>query len=693
MKAREELRRAEPALERERSHAAGPAGLSPVSLLQMQRTAGNHAVQRILSRPAGRVLARRPYVVQAAYMSGDMFGIAASLVLDQALGVLILKETDPQFAGKREDQSDLYKELYEASLRRSEVSDEVIQRRVKVVSVADTRAYFKDLTGQAPTQTAAIRNAAGLDDRDFFRAPGYATGQVGQKFAEGPGAARGAVAHAFKAAGPTNQQMQQFLTNKGILRNQKYALLWIRLSGKRKSGGAHPELDTSIEGVRELKAAIIAETGRQVVLVGDRPGKVDVLQNAIDMIEFWKKPPFAAFEGLAGRQAQLKLFDYMVQNGYDLVSIGMRSGAMEGPALLGVPTVYIEDAGNVQHERMEKWKGKVPGWTQASLAGLPTRTGKHYKGAGADVPSLERATNDAIGAVAGKNNEGFMRTRDRLQGAYTANYATFQRNFIVASMNPWRLPRWVTNYDIFVSRYAAADEYANWWEALQDLLADWHASHGAELAALTALGPFEQRIAALTGRGAADARQLLRTTRGATDENIGLGDFVREALLRVTTPVMAPEVVDEVRVNCRRWRSVWIGKAGLAKGFSAADLALILDTPTLKRDRLERLAKVKRDKAALLVEIDTLVSEARGTTAGRLDALLDQPRMTDVAFRNRHLDEALAGLRRILSLAVNAPRDQVMNAFATHIKTTAGGEWWEKLKAKLQELHGAVFPA
>src|SRR5687768_4035110 len=109
----------------------------------MQRTAGNQAVQRILSQPTGRVLARRPYVVQAAYMSGDMFGIAASLVLDQALGVLILKETDPQFAGKREDQSDLYKAFYEASLRRRGVGNPLIQQRVKVVSVNDTRAYFK----------------------------------------------------------------------------------------------------------------------------------------------------------------------------------------------------------------------------------------------------------------------------------------------------------------------------------------------------------------------------------------------------------------------------------------------------------------------------------------------------------------------------------------------------------------------
>ncbi len=691
MKARTEQRRAEPALERERSHAAGLAGLSPVSVLQMQRTAGNQAVQRILSRPAGRVLARRPYVVQAAYMSGDMFGIAASLVLDPSCGVLILKETDPQFAGKREDQSDLYKAFYEASLRRRGVRDDVIQQRVKVVSVADTRAYFKDLTGDASRLEAAVLAAAGLNrGRDFFRAPGYATGKVGKSFAADAGAARGAVREAFIDGGPTNRELEDFLTTKGIVRGQKYALLWIRLSGKRKSGGAHPELDTSIQGVRDLKAAIIAQTDRQVVLVGDRPGKADVLANAIDMVEFWKQAPFDAYEGLVGRQAQQKLFNFMVRNRYDLVSIGMRSGAMEGPALLGVPTVYIEEAGNVQHERMEKWKGKVPDWTQASLAGLPTRTGKHYMGAGKDVPALERAAADAVTAVARKNGESFASTRDRLRTAYTAGYAAFQRAFVLASMNPWRVPGHITTYDAFLARYVARDPNATWWAGLQPLLADWHASHGAELAALAALDPFEQRIAALTGTGAADVRRILRTTPGAADTNIGLGDFAREAVVRLTVPVIAPKIIDEVRANCAKWRSAWIGKAGLAKGFSPQDLALILDTPRLKRDRFE---KVKRDKAALLGEIDTLVSERQGTAAGLVDALLNQPRIDFEAFRARLLDLALAGLRRVLKLAIRTPREAVQVAFNAHLETTTGAAWWKQLRLKLLELHGALFPA
>jgi hypothetical protein len=691
VKAPKEARREEPAVERERSQPAAPAGLLPVSVLQMQRTAGNQAVQRILRRPAGPVLARRPYVLQAAYMSGDMFGIAASLVLDPACGVLILKESDPRFQGTREDQSDLYKAFYEASLRRRGVREDLIRQRVKVVTVADTRAYFKDLTADDSKHRAAILDAAGLTRNDHFRPPGFATGKVGEAFEADRGAARGAVRQAFTGGGgPTDRELEDFLTAKLISRGQKYALLWIRLSGKRKSGGAHPELDTSIQGVRDLKAAITAQTGRQVVLVGDRPGKADVLTNAIDMIEFWKQPPFAAYQGLAGRQAQLKLFEFMVRRGYDLVSIGMRSGAMEGPALLGVPTVYIEEAGNVQHERMEKWKDKVPGWTQASVAVLPTRTGKHYLGAGMDVPSLERAAADAVGAVSRKNKEGFEATRVRLQSTYTADYATFQRAFVEASIYPWWLPRGVTNYDTFLSRYANREANATWWAELQPLLADWHTKYGAERAALAALDPFEQRIATLTGQGLADVRRLLRDTPGAADTNIGLGDFAREAVVRLTVPGVAANVLDEVRVNCAKWRSAWIGKAELAKGFSARDVALILDTPELKRDRFE---KVKRDKAALLGEIDTLVSEAPGTAARRLDALLAQPRITADAFRNGYLDLALAGLRRVLKLAVTAPREAVQVAFIAHIKTTTGAAWWEQLTTKLHELHGALFPA
>src|SRR5262249_39806033 len=158
------------------------------------------------------------------------------------------------------------------------------------------------------------------------------------------------------------------------------------------------ELDTSIQGVRQLKE-LLKQTGRKPVLVGDRPGK-DITADTINMIKFWDEEPFKTFKGLDTRIAQLRMFEYMRGAGIDLLSIGMRSGAMEGPALLGIPTIYIEEIGNQQHERMEKWLGKVPGWSQFTVNTLPTRTGKRFQRQGSYVPNKEKEVEDAVSDVA-----------------------------------------------------------------------------------------------------------------------------------------------------------------------------------------------------------------------------------------------------------------------------------------------------
>src|SRR3954451_22743647 len=128
--------------ERRRPQPGHPAAY----VLGLQRDMGNQAVQRLLSRPARPILQRFPYIVQAGYMSGDMFGISAALVLNPKAGVVILQEGSETEAAKREpDQSALFKDFYAASLQASGLRPEQIANRIKVVKVNDARAVYKDL--------------------------------------------------------------------------------------------------------------------------------------------------------------------------------------------------------------------------------------------------------------------------------------------------------------------------------------------------------------------------------------------------------------------------------------------------------------------------------------------------------------------------------------------------------------------
>jgi hypothetical protein len=73
---------------------------------------------------------------------------------------------------------------------------------------------------------------------------------------------------------------------------------------------------------------------------------------------------------------QLALFAYLVRNNYNFMNIGMRSGALEGPALLGARTVYLEEIYNLQEGRMEQWQGPVPGYRRVELGHVPSEAGK-----------------------------------------------------------------------------------------------------------------------------------------------------------------------------------------------------------------------------------------------------------------------------------------------------------------------------
>ncbi|GAB2448951.1 hypothetical protein GCM10027187_15310 [Streptosporangium sandarakinum] len=163
---------------------------------------------------------------------------------------------------------------------------------------------------------------------------------------------------------------------------RKYALLWIRDSRDQPVGGRHgPHLDTRPEMVRQtIEALRESHPDRRIVLLGDdlfarrpelregweREGVLDGV-DAETLVGFWA-PEHNGGRALShGEQA---LFFHHLTVNRDIVQIGMESGALETPIVLGTPTVYLEARehdGNKGNRWALYWQDWVHGRTEPVL--------------------------------------------------------------------------------------------------------------------------------------------------------------------------------------------------------------------------------------------------------------------------------------------------------------------------------------
>ncbi|MDQ8738973.1 hypothetical protein [Paenibacillus sp. LHD-38] len=156
-----------------------------------------------------------------------------------------------------------------------------------------------------------------------------------------------------------------------VLNNKKCLILWGRNSGQK--GGAHKELDSHQLMVMQLAAKLKASfPDRQLVFVGDEVISKEELGARNEVVylgEFWK-PQNSGEEyapSLRDRNAQRYLFQLLHQEN-SAVSIGMRSGSLEGMALLGLNVIYIDDKDNNAAGRMEFWAGDAADERAAALS-------------------------------------------------------------------------------------------------------------------------------------------------------------------------------------------------------------------------------------------------------------------------------------------------------------------------------------
>jgi hypothetical protein len=132
---------------------------------------------------------------------------------------------------------------------------------------------------------------------------------------------------------------------------RKRILLWVRY------GVHHPTRNTSWPELVELTRRALA-AGLEPVLVGDAVRDGEAPAGAIDLTLFWKDP---LFQGPDMRRAQLRFFEHLRRAHQVVGQIGVTTAGMDGPALMGLPTLYLTDAPNV---RMRQWVGAVPGYRE-----------------------------------------------------------------------------------------------------------------------------------------------------------------------------------------------------------------------------------------------------------------------------------------------------------------------------------------
>ncbi|MEV5176675.1 hypothetical protein AB0L10_37630, partial [Streptomyces flaveolus] len=348
----------------------------------------------------------RNMIVTAGNFTGDMFGTAAALVVNPKLHVTVLtgpKHPDQVGGFLRNSlepaiqarfQRDLIKlrnkpgiapealAAGEKDLRtRFEKERAALFARVHVLYSEDPHGLYTSVTRKdqlLPHELADPPVPENLRSVHLQRPVAHSTHEVTERWGT-QGHERNKIRAAWGLNDNPDTRAKAFLAEQGVPDNAKYVVLWSRFSGK--NGGAHPQHDTSITGLRQIIDALPDDV--TVIIAGDkRPSGPDRYQelaqthpNVFDLTEFWKQPSWRSHFPNPTRADQFKVFDSLAQQGADLKHLGFRSGNLEPYALIGHHVRYLEEAGNLQAGRLEPWHSTV-GYERITISKVPTLTGQ-----------------------------------------------------------------------------------------------------------------------------------------------------------------------------------------------------------------------------------------------------------------------------------------------------------------------------
>jgi hypothetical protein len=333
-----------------------PANLAHVAL-------AGHAL------PVQRVLR---YIKLDTRQTGDITHVAAALVHDPDLEVVISY-------GQKENRAKA-KEMARV-LNVSAVSESG-KTRVWVVPNWEQDEYY---------------------NKEATKAPGEATSIVAKAYEDGkanPEAFFHKNEEGMKHKRLSDDDIIKFIDaitggklNLGRKDSTPYLLVWARYSGK--IAGHNPAGDSSKAGNRQLIAEVAQKSGRIPITIGHDPVSnvgptpQNLPHAAIHLGEFWTrteggvKNPFLGM----GREAQINFYA-LLRKSTDVVQLGQKTGGMDGAALVGVRTIYLEDAASESRDRMKKWTDVMPHYQGVETELPPKRLGKYIR----DIQAADNAT-------------------------------------------------------------------------------------------------------------------------------------------------------------------------------------------------------------------------------------------------------------------------------------------------------------
>jgi hypothetical protein len=137
--------------------------------------------------------------------------------------------------------------------------------------------------------------------------------------------------------------------------SEQKVLLWVR------TGDHDAERNTCFDELRQL-FELVLHAGLTPIFFGDAVPADLVPTRGVNLTLCWKEP---LFQGPDMRRAQLQLFEELTCRHNLVGQIGVTTAGMDGPALMGLPTLYLTQERNV---RLGKWVGAVPGYQEVVRA-------------------------------------------------------------------------------------------------------------------------------------------------------------------------------------------------------------------------------------------------------------------------------------------------------------------------------------
>ncbi|KAB1230807.1 hypothetical protein [Chryseobacterium viscerum] len=399
-------------------------------------------------RPEPRPRNESKVLIQPGYATGDMFGIAAALIDDDELNVVISKGNGTFI--DHTDKADSIKKFYKDS--------GIGEDRIHVVEVNKLRG---DNAGKRKLENKARE----FQPRGYIKGVNYGTDYIARKYSP---ALRDKLKEKWKVNSNNDEDeaIKKWLEQKGIpTSGTNLLILWSRFSGK--GGDTHIEHDTSYTGIRQIIYRV-AEMYDAIIITGDKgyvkekESKFDDIVNEVESIihpskvfnitEFWNEESESLFAwGGNTRFGQFKLYDYFERHFTHVKHLGFRSGNLEVMAMLGYKVRYMEEEGSESGSRMFAWRdvgggktqkrGDATGYERLLLSEPPTRSGKFLQEKIKEINQriegeLDEEINKIIMTSGAKTETQIKYLKEQLKPNIEAKFRREKRDYIGAHFSP-----------------------------------------------------------------------------------------------------------------------------------------------------------------------------------------------------------------------------------------------------------------